>query len=77
MQHNIKAVNELPPCTAPFQDRPDAEGTARLSKDKKFGPDITKEDGLLAVTASSFVEVKPLQCSRRPVGLEKVLYNDY
>jgi hypothetical protein len=32
-----------------------------------------KKDSLLAVAASSFVELESFQCSRRPVGREKVL----
>ena len=33
-----------------------------------------KEDSLLAVTASSYVELESFQCSQRPVSLRKVLY---
>ena len=42
---------------------------------QKCGLFTKKEDSLLAVTASSFAELKSFQCSRRPVGLDKVPYD--
>ena len=58
------------------------EGTTKFSKDnqssfsdwrilQKYGLVTRKEDSLLAVTVSSFVELESSQCSRRPVGLER------